>query len=179
LLGDLLQEAEFIVFCGVRFMAETAAIVNPGKVVLLPDISAGCPLADMIDEHKLEEWKGDHPKAKVVCYINSSAAVKAASDVCCTSANAVEIVRQLGGDEILFVPDENLGRFVSSKSGRGMILYPGFCPTHMRLNAEMMMAARESHPDACAMVHPECTSSVIGLADVALSTSQMLRYASE
>jgi len=172
-------DADVIIFCGVRFMAETAAIVNPKKTVLLPDISAGCPLADMIDEHKLGEWKRDYPKAKVVCYINSSAAVKAMSDVCCTSANAVEIVRQLGDEDILFIPDENLGHFVSSKSGRRMILYPGFCPTHMRLNAEMMLVAKESYPGASVMVHPECTSSVIGLADVALSTSQMLRYAKE
>jgi quinolinate synthase len=169
--------AEVIVFCGVRFMAETAAILNPQKTVLLPDISAGCPLADMIDEHKLAEWKSIHPRAKVVCYINSSAATKAMSDVCCTSANATKIVQQLEGDEILFVPDENLGRFVSSRSGKSLILYPGFCPTHLRLTPEMVLAAKETYPGARVMVHPECASGVIELADEALSTSQMLRHA--
>lgn len=171
--------SDVIVFCGVRFMAETAAIVNPQKTVLLPDISAGCPLADMIDEKKLDEWKSAHPKAKVVCYVNSSAAVKAMSDVCCTSANATKIVQQLKGDEILFIPDENLGRFISSKTGKRLILYPGFCPTHLRLIPEMILAAKKAYPGAGVMVHPECTSGVVELADVALSTSQMLRYAKE
>jgi len=171
--------SDVIIFCGVRFMAETAAIVNPQKTVLLPDISAGCPLADMIDEKKLDEWKSAHPKAKVVCYVNSSAAVKAMSDVCCTSANATKIVQQLKGDEILFIPDENLGRFISSKTGKRLILYPGFCPTHLRLIPEMILTAKEAYPGAGVMVHPECTSGVVELADVALSTSQMLRYAKE
>jgi quinolinate synthase len=171
--------ADVIVFCGVRFMAETAAIVNPQKTVLLPDISAGCPLADMIDEEKLAQWKRDYPRAKVVCYINSSAAVKAMCDVCCTSANATRIVQQLKGEDILFVPDENLGHYMSLKTGSRMILYPGFCPIHVRLNPEVILAAKEAYPDACVMVHPECTSNVIELADVALSTSQMLRYAKE
>lgn len=172
-------KAKLIVFCGVRFMAETAAIVNPNATVLLPDACAGCPLADMIDENILAEWKKDHPRAKVVCYINSSAAVKAMSDICCTSANAIKIVQRLREEEVIFIPDENLGRYVSSKTGKKLILYPGFCPTHLVLRPEMLLAMKEKHPNAKMMVHPECRSDVIDLADAALSTSQMLRFAKE
>jgi len=172
-------KAKLIVFCGVRFMAETAAIVNPNATVLLPDACAGCPLADMIDENILAEWKKDHPRAKVVCYINSSAAVKAMSDICCTSANAIKIVQRLRGEEVIFIPDENLGRYVSSKTGKKLILYPGFCPTHLVLRPEMLLAMKEKHPNAKTIVHPECRSDVIDLADAALSTSQMLHFAKE
>jgi quinolinate synthase len=171
-------DVDYIVFCGVRFMAETAAILNPRRTVLLPEIRAGCPLADMIDEEGLRELKGRHPGAKVVCYVNSSAAVKAMSDVCCTSANAAKVVQALKGD-VIFIPDENLGRFISSKTGRRLILHPGFCPTHLRLGPEQIRTAKELHPGARVMVHPECSGDVIALADVALSTSQMLRYARE
>ncbi|MGQ9514194.1 MAG: quinolinate synthase NadA [Thermoproteota archaeon] len=171
--------AKMIVFCGVRFMAETASILNPNSTVLLPDICAGCPLADMMDENLLGEWKKDHPGAKVVCYVNSSAEVKAMSDVCCTSANAIKIVQRMREEEIIFIPDENLGRYVSSKTGKRLILYPGFCPTHIMLTPEAILAAKREHPDAVTMVHPECRSDVIDLADIALSTSQMLHYAKE
>ncbi|MBO3803720.1 MAG: quinolinate synthase NadA [Candidatus Brockarchaeota archaeon] len=172
-------KAKLIVFCGVRFMAETAAVVNPKATVLLPDPCAGCPLADTIDEDSLSELKKEHPRAKVVCYVNSSAAVKAMSDVCCTSANAVDVVRRLRDEEVIFIPDENLGRYVSSATGKEMVLYPGFCPPHMMLKPEMVLAAKERHPGAETMVHPECRSEVVDLADAVLSTSQMLRYAKE
>ncbi|MDY6917750.1 MAG: quinolinate synthase NadA [Chloroflexota bacterium] len=172
-------QADVIMFCGVQFMAETAAILNPERTVLLSQADAGCPMADMIDVESLRRWKREHPNAAVVCYVNSSAAVKAESDVCCTSANAVKIVESLPNDEILFIPDQHLGHYVSTKTSKRIILYPGFCPPHQRLSPRHMKLAKELHPDAVVLVHPETSAEVIALADAALSTSQMLRYAKE
>jgi quinolinate synthase len=172
-------DAEVIVFCGVRFMAESAAILNPERTVLITEADAGCPLADMLTIDDLREWKERYPHATVVCYINSSAAVKAESDICCTSANGVEVVESLHNELVLFVPDRNLGHYVSTKSKKEIILYPGFCYVHQRLKAEQVRLAKELHPDAKVIVHPECTPEVIALSDAALSTSQMLKYAQE
>jgi quinolinate synthase len=171
-------DAEVIVFCGVKFMAETAAILSPEKTVLLPDKHAGCPMADMITAKQLRELKGKHPGALVVCYVNSSAEVKAESDYCCTSANAVEIVNSLPADvEVIFVPDQHLGRFVSEKTGRKMILWPGYCITHAAITEDDIKLARKSHPDALVMAHPECNEPVKALSDKILSTGQMLKFA--
>jgi quinolinate synthase len=173
-------KAETIVFCGVHFMAETAAILNPDATVLLSAATAGCPMANMIDADKLREWKEKYPKATVVAYVNTTAAVKAGSDICCTSANAVKVVQSVSNDEILFVPDKHLGHYVSTKvSGKKLILYPGYCIAHVRLRAKEVRLAKESHPEAKVLVHPECREEVIKLADAVLSTSQMVRYARE
>lgn len=172
-------ETDIIVFCGVHFMAESAKILNPSRTVLLPEITAGCPMADMIDIEDLREWKGRYPKARVVCYVNSSAAIKAESDICCTSANAVKVIESLDAQQILFVPDQYLGHFVSTKTSKEIILYPGFCPTHRRVKPEHVNAAKKAHPDAVVLVHPECTPDVVELADAVLSTSQMIRYVKE
>jgi quinolinate synthase len=185
LVGDSLElsqnaaktDADVIVFCGVHFMAETASILSPDKVVLLPDIDAGCPMANMITAERLRAKKKEHPQAVVVCYINSPAEVKAESDICCTSANAVEVVESLGAREILFVPDQYLGHYVSVRTGRDMILWPGFCPTHVRIRPDRITELRQEYPQAKVVVHPECTPEVIGLADEVASTSGMCRYA--
>ena len=169
--------ASVIVFCGVHFMAETASILCPDKVVLLPDVNAGCPMADMITADRLREKKKEHPRAAVVCYINSSAEVKAESDICCTSANAVGIIESLDAQEILFVPDQYLGLYVSARTGKEMILWPGFCPTHVRITPERMEELRQEYPQAKIVVHPECRPEVIALADEVLSTGGMCRYA--
>jgi len=136
-------------------------------------------MADMIDADDLREWKRRYPKATVVCYVNTSAAVKAESDVCCTSANAVKVVEAVPNDEILFIPDQHLGHYISTKTRKKIILYPGYCITHARLNAKQVLAAKQAHPDAEVLVHPECTAEVIELADAVLSTSQMARYVKE
>jgi quinolinate synthase len=169
--------ADVIVFCGVHFMAETASILCPDKVVLLPDMNAGCPMADMITAQRLRAKKKEHPQAVVVCYINSSAEVKAESDICCTSANAVEVVESLDAREILFIPDQYLGHYVSARTGRKMILWPGFCPTHVRITSERIKELRQEYPQAKVVVHPECRPDVIALADEVASTSGMCRYA--
>jgi quinolinate synthase len=170
-------DAAVIVFCGVHFMAETASILCPDKIVLLPDQNAGCPMANMITAERLREKKREHPQAAVVCYINSSAEVKAESDICCTSANAVAVVESLEAPEILFVPDQYLGHYVSTRTGRKMILWPGFCPTHVRITPERVRELRQEYPQARLVVHPECRPEVIALADEALSTGGMCRYA--
>ena len=170
-------DASVIVFCGVHFMAETASILCPDKVVLLPDVHAGCPMADMITAERLREKKKEHPQAVVVCYINSSAEVKAESDICCTSANAVGIVESLDAGEILFVPDQYLGHYVSTRTGKNIILWPGFCPTHARITPERLRELKQEDPQAKAVVHPECRPEVIALADETLSTGGMCRYA--
>ncbi|MBI4289739.1 MAG: quinolinate synthase NadA [Chloroflexi bacterium] len=172
-------DAKEIIFCGVHFMAETAAILNPTRPVLLAEGTAGCPMADMIDAADLREWKERYPKAGVVCYVNTTAAVKAECDICCTSANAVKIVESLPNEEILFVPDQNLGHYISTKTKKKMILYPGFCITHKRLQAEQLLRAKEAHPEAVVLVHPECVPDVVEQADAVLSTSQMIKYARE
>ena len=171
-------DADVIVFCGVKFMAETAAILSPDKVVLMPEPGAGCPMADMIDADQLRQLKQQHPDALVVCYVNSSAEVKAESDYCCTSANAVEVVKSLPADkQILFVPDQHLGRFVQESTGRDMVLWPGYCTTHVRIAEEDVKAARQAHPEAVVLAHPECSEPVKDLADELLSTGQMLKHA--
>lgn len=170
-------DAQVIVFCGVKFMAETATILSPEKMVLLPEKTAGCPMADMITAEQLKELKSKHPKAIVVCYVNSTAHVKAESDYCCTSSNAVEVVKSLPNDkEVIFVPDKNLGAFVSEKTGRKMILWPGYCTTHIHITADDIAKAKEKYPDAVVMCHPECNADVRAIADELLSTGQMLKF---
>ncbi len=170
-------DAGVIVFCGVHFMAETAAILSPDKVVLLPEVHAGCPMADMITAERLRDKKKEHPHAVVVCYVNSSAEVKAESDICCTSANAVAVIESLDAEEILFVPDQYLGDYVSTKTDKKMILWPGFCPTHARITADRVSELKQEYPGAKLVVHPECRPEVIALADEVLSTGGMCRYA--
>ena len=165
-----------IIFCGVHFMAESSAILNPDKTVYLAELTAGCPMANMITVDDLRVWKEKYPDAAVVCYVNSSAAVKAESDICCTSANAVKVVESLSAPRVLFVPDRNLGHYISRKTSKEMILYPGFCVTHQRVKPEHVVAAKEMHPEAVVVVHPECRPEVIDMADQVLSTSGMLRF---
>jgi len=170
-------DAETIVFCGVRFMAETAKILSPGKLVLLPDRHAGCPMADMITAEQLRGLKEKHPDALVVCYVNSTAEVKAESDYCCTSANAVAVVQSLPRDRrIIFVPDQHLGRFVAQQTGRDLILWPGYCTTHILISEDDIARAREQYPDAVVIAHPECSEPVKDLADALLSTGQMIKF---
>jgi len=169
-------DAETIVFCGVRFMAETAAILNPDRTVLLSEGSAGCPLADMINIDELRGWRQRYPGASVVCYINSSAEIKAESDVCCTSANSDKVVNSVTNDDIIFIPDQNLGAYTATRTKKRLILYPGFCYVHHRLKPEQVKLAKQLHPEAQLLVHPECQPEVIALAEAALSTSQILRY---
>lgn len=169
--------AAVIVFCGVHFMAETASILCPDKKVLLPDMGAGCPMANMITAKQLIERKKEIPGVKVVCYVNSTAEVKAESDICCTSANAVKVVESLGQAPILFVPDQYLGAFVASKTCRNINLWPGYCPTHARIRPEDIQRAKAEYPQAAVMVHPECRPEVAALADQVLSTGGMLRFA--
>jgi quinolinate synthase len=171
--------ADVIVFCGVHFMAETAYILSPQKVVLLPEPTAGCPMADMVTAEALRKHKGELPGAVVVTYVNSSADVKAESDICCTSANAVKVVESVQADEVLFVPDKNLGHYISTKTSKKMHLWPGFCATHMRIRAEHILQRKEEHPQATVIVHPECRPEVIQLADHVLSTGGLCRYARE
>lgn len=170
-------EADVIVFCGVHFMAETASILCPDKTVLLPAIHAGCPMADMINAEKLRQWKKEHPGATVVAYINTTAEVKAESDVCVTSANAVELVQRLEAKEILFLPDQYLGHYVATKTGKKMELWPGYCPTHSRIQKADILRLRKEYPGAEVMVHPECRPEITELADVVLSTGGLCRYA--
>jgi len=172
-------DADVIVFAGVHFMAESAYILSPQRTVLLTEESAGCPMADMITAEDLIEWKERYPGAAVVTYVNSSAAVKALSDVCCTSANGVQVVQSLPNDEVLFIPDQNLGHYISTKTDKRMILYPGYCPPHNRVIPRHVDLARGQHPGAVVLVHPECTPEVIARADAAMSTSQMVRYAQQ
>jgi quinolinate synthase len=170
--------ASTIVFAGVHFMAETAKILAPGKTVLLPEPKAGCPMADMITAEALRAWKAEHPGVPVVTYVNSSAEVKAESDVCVTSANAVAVVRALGASRILFAPDKNLGSWVArSLPDVTVDLWEGWCPTHHDVTPAQVLQAREAHPDALVMAHPECRPEVVDLADAVLSTSQMLDFA--
>ena len=169
--------AEVIVFCGVHFMAETTSIICPDKTVLLPDINAGCPMANMITAAKLIERKKELPDAAVVCYINSTAEVKAESDVCCTSANAVEVIESVEASEALFVPDQYLGHYVSTRTDKKMTFWPGFCPTHIRIQAKDIVRLKLEYPQAVVVVHPECRPDVIFLADEVLSTGGMCRFA--
>ena len=170
-------DADVIVFCGVHFMAETASILCPDKIVLLPDMGAGCPMANMITAEELKERKGELPGATVVCYINSTAEVKAESDVSCTSANAVKVIENVDSEEILFVPDQYLGHYVSTKIDKKMFFWPGYCPTHMKIVPKHIKELRQEYPQAKVVVHPECRAEVIALADQVLSTGGMCRYA--
>ncbi len=173
-------EAKVIVFCGVYFMAETAAILNPDKTVLIPDPSAGCPMADMVNAAQLRELKAKHPAAITVCYVNSTAEVKAECDLCVTSGNAERVMATIPkGREIIFVPDQHLGGYVSGLEGRSYILWPGYCPTHARLTVKAIEDARAAHPGAPVLVHPECARDVREAADECLSTGGMCRYARE
>ena len=171
-------EADVIVFCGVYFMAETAAILNPSKKVLIPDETAGCPMADMITGAQLRELKAQHPGAAAVCYVNSTAEVKAECDLCVTSGNAERVMATFPKDrEIIFVPDRHLGSHIAEKLGVSYILWPGYCPTHARLTAKQVAAARAAHPGAPVLVHPECPKEVRDAADERLSTGGMCAFA--
>lgn len=174
-------DAEVIVFCGVHFMAESAFILSPHKTVLLPEKNAGCPMADMVDAPTLRARKEKVPDALVVCYVNTSAEVKAECDIACTSANAVKVVNSLPQDRpVLFVPDKNLGHYVAMKSGReNMTFWEGYCNTHEKLSREDVLYAMSQHPGAQVLVHPECRPDVVELADAVASTTGMLRFAGE
>jgi quinolinate synthase len=170
-------DAGVIVFCGVRFMAETAAILAPGKTVLIPDPDAGCPMADMITAGELRSWKARYPGRKVVCYINTSAEVKAESDICCTSSNAVPVVNSIPDEEVLFVPDKNLAAWVARQTGKRIIAWDGYCYVHNRFTAADIRAAKALHPAAEVWAHPECPLEVLDLADKVISTGKMVREA--
>jgi quinolinate synthase len=173
-------DAKVIVFCGVHFMAETASILSPDKRVIMPDKDAGCPMANMITAQQLKDLKEKHPRATVVGYVNTSAQVKAELDVCCTSTNAVTVVNALkDSPEIIFVPDKYLADFVAKKTGRKLIIWNGFCPTHIKILPQDIEREKKFHPKAKVIVHPECLPEVISLADAALSTSQMCKFAKE
>jgi len=173
--------ADLIVFCGVHFMAETAKILSPAKTVLLPEEKAGCPMADMITVEDIKSLKEQHPGAAVLCYVNTSAAVKAECDLCCTSANAVRMVKEVLKDEkeIIFVPDRYLAAYVAAQTGRTIIPWQGFCPTHARILPENIADMKALHPEAEVLIHPECTPELIALADRVASTEGMCRYAKE
>ena len=184
LTGDSLElsrraaatDAEIIVFCGVHFMAETASILSQDKTVLMPVLTAGCPMADMITPEDLALRKAELPGVPVVTYVNSAAAVKALTDVCCTSANAVAVVESLPDPEVLMAPDRNLALFTASRTGKKIHYWDGYCPTHDRLTAGDVLQAKAHFPNALVLVHPECRPEVIALSDAALSTSGMLRF---
>jgi quinolinate synthase len=187
LCGDSLElsiraaqtDAAIIVFCGVRFMAETAAILSPDKNVLLPKADAGCPMADMITPEALKEWIRQHPGMPVVTYVNSTAAVKALTTVCCTSANVVKVVNSLAEDEILMAPDRNLANYAAAQTSKRIHIWNGCCPFHDALTPEDVLRQQQRYPEALFMAHPECRKEVLDLADVVTSTSGMLRVASE
>ena len=173
-------EHDIIVFCGVHFMAETAKILSPEKVVLLPERDAGCPMADMVTADGLRSLKAQHPGVPVVCYVNSSAEVKAESDICCTSANAVKVVASLPDHKVIFVPDENLGDYVAKQlPDKELILWKGHCITHAKVKPAEVEKVRELYPQAEILIHPECDPSVVALGDFVGSTSEIIRYAKE
>jgi quinolinate synthase len=189
-------KARLIVFCGVRFMAETAAIICPDKKVIMPDVNAGCPMADMITPDDVRKLRAEHPGAIVVAYVNTSAEVKAESDYCCTSANAVKVVEKLSAEgarlpdgqgsasggtnkEIIFIPDKYLGDYVSKQTGKKLILFNGYCPSHVKILPEHIQAVKKEHPDALIMAHPECLPDVIAMADKVASTGGMIKFAKE
>jgi quinolinate synthase len=184
-LGDSLDlarkaaktDAQIIVFCGVKFMAETAKILSPEKTVLLPVKEATCPMADMITGEELRGLKEKHPSAKVVAYVNTNADVKAESDVCCTSANAVKVVQGIDAEEIIFTPDKNLASYCQRFTNKKIIPWDGYCYVHERITKEEVLQAKEKFPDALLMVHPECNPAVIDIADKVLSTGQMVEFA--
>ncbi|MBL7171095.1 MAG: quinolinate synthase NadA [Candidatus Omnitrophica bacterium] len=174
------SDADVIVFCGVRFMAETASILCPDKTVLMPDINAECPMAEMITVDALRALKKEHPEAVVLSYVNTSAEVKAESDICCTSGNAINVVNSLkDAKEIIFVPDKYLAHYVSTKTDKKIIFWNGYCPSHVKILPEHVLRQKKAHPEAKVIVHPECMQSVIQLADEAFSTAGMCKYAKE
>jgi quinolinate synthase len=175
--------ADVIVFCGIHFMAETASVLSPDKKVLVPDTEAGCPMADMITAEQLKNWKAQYKNPVVVAYVNTSAAVKAESDICCTSSNAVNVVKSVASGknskdlDILFVPDRNLGSYVQKTSGIKMNIWDGFCPTHNNfILPEYVLKTKEAHPNAEVLVHPECRPEIFSLADHIMSTGVMCEY---
>jgi len=173
-------DKQIIVFCGVHFMAESAAILSPAKTVLLPRADAGCPMADMVTAEGLKLLKQQHPDAAVVTYVNSSAAVKAESDICCTSSNAVSVARSVTAKKLLLVPDRNLGRYIAKNvPEKECIFWEGYCPTHDRLKVEEVKQAQADHPDALFMAHPECQPEILALADHICSTSGMYEFAAK
>lgn len=172
-------ESDIIVFCGVHFMAETAAILSPEKTVLLPDKNAGCPMADMITASDMREWKKRYPGQKVVCYVNTTAEVKAECDICCTSSNAVEVVESLDGDEILFAPDKNLAAYIARFTHKKIIPWDGYCYVHNNIHVKDIEEKRRLYPDAEVWVHPECRPEVIDIADKVFSTGKMVKEARE
>ncbi len=185
LCGDSLElsikaaktSADIIVFCGVHFMAETAAILCPDKTVLLPNPDSGCPMADMVDPAGLTARKKALGNIPVITYVNSSAAVKAVSDICCTSANVIDVVNAQSADEVLMTPDKNLAQYAAGHTDKKIHLWDGFCPFHNNLTPEDVTAARQQHPEALFMAHPECPPEILALADTIQSTSGMIRYA--
>ncbi|KPL03125.1 MAG: quinolinate synthetase [candidate division Zixibacteria bacterium SM23_73_2] len=173
-------DARVIVFCGVHFMAETAAILSPEKTVLMPDVNAGCAMANMITPRQFAELKKEHPEAVYVCYVNCTAETKAECDYCCTSANAIKVVQAIPQKKkIVFLPDKYLGSYVKSQTKRDLILWDGYCPTHRRILPEDILKKKAAHPKAEVLVHPECTPEVIAMADQVLSTSGICRHARE
>jgi len=187
LCGDSLElsikasetDADVILFCGVHFMAETASILSPEKTVLLPKKDAGCPMANMVTPESLKRQLEKMPGIPIVTYVNSSAAVKALSTICCTSANAVTVVNSLNAEEVLMVPDQNLAKYVASKTNVKIHLWNGYCPIHNTLNAQNVIQVKQDYPEAIFLAHPECRPEVLEMADAILSTSGMIRYASQ
>jgi quinolinate synthase len=174
------SQSVVVIFCGVHFMAESAAILSPEKTVILPDETAGCPMAEMATADEVVKWRELYPRAAVVSYVNSTAAVKAVSDYCCTSANAIKLVKNIPEPEIIFLPDQNLGRFVATQVPEKVIhIWPGYCITHHRVTPEDVRKAKQFHPDALILVHPECRYEVAEMADFIGSTSQIMKYAKE
>jgi quinolinate synthase len=170
-------DAEVIIFCGVRFMAETAALFNPGRLVIHPEPDAGCPMADMIEAEDIRAWKKENPSGLVVCYVNSTTGTKTECDIACTSSNALKVVASLPkGKPVLFVPDRHLGSYVNEKGGYAMELWDGFCPTHLRILPRDVELARAAWPEAAVAVHPECPASVRQLADFCGSTGQIIEF---
>ena len=186
-IGDSLElsrraarvESDTIVFCGVHFMAETAAILSPEKTVLLPEIEAGCPMADMITASDMKEWKKRYPGRQAVCYVNTTAEVKAECDICCTSSNAVEVVESMEGDEILFAPDKNLAAYVARHTNKKIIPWDGYCYVHNNIHVKDIEEKRRLYPEAEVWVHPECRPEVIDIADRVYSTGKMVKGARE
>ena len=187
-VGDSLELARIsqgigqstILFCGVYFMAEITKILNPSKTVIMPDLHAGCPMANMITPEQLARRRQEYPDAAVICHVNSNADVKARSDICCTSANGVKVAQSLDAREIIFIPDQYLGSYVANQlSEKAFHLWPGYCPTHMVFSEEQLSKLKNSYPRAKIVAHPECRLDVQGMADKICSTSQMISYARE
>lgn len=172
-------DAEVIVFCGVHFMGESAKILAPNKTVIIPDERAGCPMADMVNVEGLRKLKAQHPNATVVTYINSSAEIKAETDICCTSANALNVVNSVEGDEVIWVPDKNLGHYVQQNTDKKMIIWEGYCNTHDMLTVKDVEEMKAKYPNAQFVVHPECRPEVVELGDFVGSTTAIIKYCKE